>query len=354
MDNLKGQLRSMVSKKKMRFKNDGFDLDLTYITDKIIAMGFPSSGKEGLYRNPIEEVVKFFETYHKGHYRIYNLCSEKCYDESIFNYNVERYPFDDHNAPRLLTIYPFLERINLWMNADPNNVAAFHCKAGKGRTGTIIATYLVHAAYREYKTAKDALELYGKIRTKNGKGVTIPSQMRYVRYYEYCLKDGFPMEDRKLVLKSLMMTAVPKIDSTGGCTPYLLILNQQREVVYDSRTVLKTKTYKKNEKPVLLSKLDASIQNDCKFILIEEKIIGKPQKILWFWINSNFIQGKQGETSSMILSRDQIDGVVKDKKSKTFSDEFKIELTFKIVSAGKLKKVSVSKSPDLGEPRLNQ
>lgn len=93
--------RRMVSENKRRYMKDGFDLDLTYVTDRVIAMSFPSSGKQSFYRNPIEEVARFLDTKHADHYKVYNLCSEKGYDPKYFHYRVERIFIDDHNVPAL-------------------------------------------------------------------------------------------------------------------------------------------------------------------------------------------------------------------------------------------------------------
>ena len=56
-------------------------MDLTYIggrESQLIAMGYPAEGFEAVYRNSMAEVKRFFDTYHKGHYAVYNLCSERC------------------------------------------------------------------------------------------------------------------------------------------------------------------------------------------------------------------------------------------------------------------------------------
>ena len=125
-------VRKVVSKKKKRYTDNGFDLDLSYVTPSLVAMGFPSEGVEGLYRNPIGEVKRFFKTRHDGHYKIYNLCSERGYDlETKFDVKCERFGFPDHNPPPFEMIKPFCENMDEYLGKHDDNVASIHCKAGK-------------------------------------------------------------------------------------------------------------------------------------------------------------------------------------------------------------------------------
>ena len=49
-------LRKIVSGKRRRFNEGGYDLDITYITNRVLAMSFPASGVEQMYRNSISDV----------------------------------------------------------------------------------------------------------------------------------------------------------------------------------------------------------------------------------------------------------------------------------------------------------
>jgi phosphatidylinositol-3,4,5-trisphosphate 3-phosphatase/dual-specificity protein phosphatase PTEN len=49
-------IREMVSGTRRRFVNEETNLDLTYITSRLIVMSYPSHGFEKIYRNSVEDV----------------------------------------------------------------------------------------------------------------------------------------------------------------------------------------------------------------------------------------------------------------------------------------------------------
>lgn len=209
--------RHLVSQNKRRYQEGGFDLDLAYITENVIAMGFPagdlSSGLlgyvEGLYRNHMEEVIKFFETHHKGKYKVYNLCSERLYDASLFEGKVACFPFNDHNCPPLQLVAAFCQSAYSWLKADLENVVVVHCKAGKARTGLMISALLMYLKF--FPTAEESIAYYNQKRCVDGKGLILPSQVRYVKYYERVLRncDGETPMGRKVVLRGFRLHKCP-------------------------------------------------------------------------------------------------------------------------------------------------
>ena len=185
-------MRSLVSKKKRRFREDGYDLDLTYVTPRLVAMGFPAAEREAMYRNDGAELERLLEERHgSGRYRLYNLCAERSYGPDRFGGAFCRFPFQDHAPPPLGMFFFFCADVDDFLQADAAAVAAVHCKAGKGRTGVMLSAYLLWSG--QWDDADDAMRFYGFARTENVKGVTIPSQRRFVRYFRKLLDRRAPL-----------------------------------------------------------------------------------------------------------------------------------------------------------------
>lgn len=79
-----GLVRKIVAGPKNRTNWNGVELDLTYITDRLIAMAYPASGIEKTYRNSINDVAQYFNEVHHGNFLVINISMRK-YDYNKFD-----------------------------------------------------------------------------------------------------------------------------------------------------------------------------------------------------------------------------------------------------------------------------
>jgi hypothetical protein len=65
-----------ISKKKCRYRDHFYDLDLAYITKRIIVMGYPATGLDRIGRNSSSDIISFLSRYHKDHAKVLHCCSK--------------------------------------------------------------------------------------------------------------------------------------------------------------------------------------------------------------------------------------------------------------------------------------
>ncbi|KII65381.1 Phosphatidylinositol 3,4,5-trisphosphate 3-phosphatase and dual-specificity protein phosphatase PTEN [Thelohanellus kitauei] len=181
-------IKTLVSKNKIRYVENGYNLDFAYITTNVAVMGFPSSNYEKVYRNNYDDVYRFLKNFHDNRYRVYNLCTERTYSRDKFDGNFEEFPFTDHRCPPFETTLAFCQSVHNFLSIHPENIAIIHCKAGKGRSGLMACCYLLFSEFKS--SACDVIEYYAQKRTRDQQGVTIGSQRRYIHYFDLFLKLG--------------------------------------------------------------------------------------------------------------------------------------------------------------------
>ncbi|KAJ5974484.1 Phosphatase tensin type [Penicillium waksmanii] len=188
-------LRQIVAGPRQQHPEAG--LDLCYVTDNVIATSGPSGNyPQRAYRNPLDALVKFLDSKHGANWCIWEFRAEGTgYPDSEVYGRIHHFPWPDHHPPPFALIPNIMGSMRNWLNnlddtdkkegeeGPSKRVAVVHCKAGKGRSGTVATAYLIS---QEGWKKEDALQRFTdrRMRVGFGNGVSIPSQLRYVDYID--------------------------------------------------------------------------------------------------------------------------------------------------------------------------
>lgn len=197
-------LRKLVSRTRKRYIDKDFNLDLTYITPRILAMSYPASGMEAMYRNNIDDVARFLKKHHGDNYYIINV-SSRLYDYSKFGNRVLQIVWPNHHpAQFILFCQIVLETAKILLTKGDQSVVVVHCLGGKGRTGSVINCVLWMS--KLFNSVEHANTYYLSKRHVN---VTYPSQIDYMRLFAKFMEHGLKMLDfrRKRLARVKMRTS---------------------------------------------------------------------------------------------------------------------------------------------------
>jgi len=186
-------LRSIVAGPRARHPEAG--LDLCYVTDFLVATSGPgASYPQVAYRNPLKDLVKFLDAKHGKEWAIWEFRAEGTGypDEEVYG-RIRHYPWPDHHPPPFALIPLIMGSMRNWLK-DPEaqgkgRVVVVHCKAGKGRSGTVCASYLISEEGWEPEEAKQRFT-ERRMRPGFGAGISIPSQVRWIGYVDRWTKNG--------------------------------------------------------------------------------------------------------------------------------------------------------------------
>lgn len=195
--NMASLLRQIVAGPRSRHPETG--LDLCYVTDQLIATSGPSATyPQRAYRNPLDQLVRFLDSKHGDGWAIWEFRAEGAGypDEEVYG-RVWHYPWPDHHPPPFRLVPMILASMRNWLREREDRVVVVHCKAGKGRSGTIACSYLIAECGW---TPAEALARFTERRMRPGfgQGVSIPSQLRWIGYVDRWAKAGKLYVDRQI------------------------------------------------------------------------------------------------------------------------------------------------------------
>ncbi|XP_051468833.1 tensin-3 isoform X3 [Apus apus] len=296
---------------------EGYELDLTYITERIIAVSFPANCSEETYFHNLQDVTRMLRSKHGDNYLVLNL-SGKRYDLAKLNPKIMDVGWPDLHAPPLDKVCTICKAMESWLNSDPQHVVVIHCRGGKGRIGVVISSYMHFTSVSA--SADQALDRFAMKKYFDDKVSALmqPSQRRYVQFLSGLLSGSVKMNTNPLFLHYVILHGIPNFDAGGACQLFLKVY-QAMQPVYTSGIY---SVGSENQSRICIAIDPAQLlKGDITLKCYHKKYRSATRDVVFrLQFHTGAIQGH-----NLVFGKDDLDNANKDDR---FLDYGKVELVF--------------------------
>ncbi|RXM37119.1 Tensin-3 [Acipenser ruthenus] len=289
-----------ISRSVDHIMEEGCELDLTYITERIIAVSFPTACSEETYLHNLQDVTRMLKSKHADNYLIMDV------------------GWPDLHAPPLDKMCTICKAMESWLNSDSHHVVVIHCKGSKGRIGVVISSYIHFTNISA--SADQALDRFAMRKFFDDKVSTLmqPSQKRYVQFLSGLLTGSMKMNASPLFLHYVVLHGIPSFDSIGVCRPFLKIY-QGMQPMYTSGIY---NVGLENQSRICIALEPAQLlKGDIMVKCYHKKFRSATREVVFcLQFHTSSVQGY-----GLVFGKEELDNANKDDR---FPDYGKIELVF--------------------------
>ncbi|XP_048055848.1 putative tyrosine-protein phosphatase auxilin isoform X3 [Megalobrama amblycephala] len=233
------------------------ELDIAYITSRIIVMSYPAEAVEMGYRNHTEDIRSFLDSRHADHYTVFNL-SQRNYRGAKFSNRVSECNWPSRQAPSLHNLFAVCKNMYNWLKQNPKNVCVITCSDGRAPSGVLVCAMFCFCHL--FANPVPAMHLLSAKRPGSG---LWPSHRRYIGYVCSLVSEKPTVPHSKpLVIKAVTMSPVPCFNKQrSGCRPFCDVLIGETKIFSTAQEYEKMREHRIQEGKVVFP-VGVSAQGD--------------------------------------------------------------------------------------------
>ncbi|XP_064624452.1 cyclin-G-associated kinase-like isoform X2 [Lineus longissimus] len=296
------------------------DLDINYVTTRLLVMSYPAEGIETAYRNHIDDVRCYLDARHPSSYAVYNL-SQRQYKNIKFQNRVSECGWPARKAPLLHSLFAICKNMHLWLRQNQKNVCVVHCVDGKAISATVVGAFLSYC--RLFPDVSSSMHLFSARRCNPGLSA---SQSRYIGYIcDMVAPEPVLPHNKPIMLVTVSMSPVPRFNKMqNGCRPFAEVYLGEDRILSTSQEYEKMKGFSIDESRAFIP-LNISAMGDVTIVIYHArstfggKVQGKSRvkiklphritsmKICQFQFHTGFIKPDAKTMKLKVRDLDQLD-----------------------------------------------